>query len=127
MPLKEHAHAPAAAVAAECAADQGRFWDMHHLLFERLDVWAIDESDGALLSLADELELDMGQFSACFNSRQALERVLSDMYDAQGVAQTTPTFIALYGGSGTVFRGSRSVDEFVSILQNLLEQANAGE
>jgi protein-disulfide isomerase len=128
LPLKEHAFAPAAAVAAECAADQSRFWDMHHLLFEQLDAWSTaDEPDAALLALAEGLNLDMEQFSACLGSRQALERVLSDMYDAQGVAQTTPTFIAIYGGKGAVFRGSRPVDEFVPILEDLLEEARAGE
>ena len=126
LPLKEHPHAPAAAVAAECAADQGQFWEMHDLLFERLDSWSTaEEPDAALLALAGELNLDMEQFSACLGSRQALERVLTDLYDAQGVVQTTPSFIAICGGKGTVFRGARPADDFVSLLQGLLEQAQA--
>jgi protein-disulfide isomerase len=126
LPLKEHAHAPAAAVAAECAANQGQFWEMYHLLFETLEQWSnADDPDAEFLALADQLALDMDPFTACFNSRQALERVLSDIYDAQGVVQTTPTFIAIYGGSGAVFRGARPAEEFVSILQKQLEAANA--
>ena len=35
-----HPHAAVAAAAAECAADQGRFWDMQHLLFEKQDEWS---------------------------------------------------------------------------------------
>ena len=128
LPLKEHPQAPVAAVAAECAADQGQFWDMYHLLFEELDQWSTDDdSDSALLALAKASDLDMDVFAVCFNSRQALERVLSDLYDAQGIVQTTPTFIVIYEGAGRVMRGSRPVDQFVPILQNMLEDANVRE
>lgn len=128
LPLKEHAYAPAAATAAECAADQGQFWDMYHLLFESLEGWsAADDPDAALLALAEELELDTDAFATCLGSRQALERVLADLYDAQGVVETTPTFVFLYGGRGNLSRGALPVDQFVRRLEGLLEQANAAE
>jgi protein-disulfide isomerase len=60
LPLREHSQAPAVAVAAECAAGQGQFWEMHDLLFEGLDTWSTAvEPDPALLALAEELNLDM--------------------------------------------------------------------
>lgn len=127
LPLKEHPLAPAAAVAAECAADQGHFWEMHDLLFETLDTWSASETDERLPDLAEQLGLDMDLFTPCFNSRQALERVMSDMYDAQGIVQTTPTFIAIYNGKGTVMRGSRPVAQFASILEKMLSETTAGE
>jgi protein-disulfide isomerase len=128
LPLKEHAQAVTAAVAAECAADQGQFWEMHHLLFENLAQWSTAaDPDAALLALADRLKLDSDQFAACFNSRQALERVMRDLYDAQGVAKTTPTFVFLYGGRGHLSTGALPADQFVRRLEGLLEQARANE
>lgn len=128
LPLKEHAHAPAAAVAAECAAYQDKFWDMHHLLFERLEQWSnAADTDSAFMALAQDLELNMDQFGVCFNSRQALEQVLSDMYDAQGVVQTTPSFVFLFNGRGRLSSGTLPADQFVRRLQGLLDEANAGE
>lgn len=41
FPLTQiHPNAPAAHVAAECAGEQGKFWEMHDLLFEQQDVWS---------------------------------------------------------------------------------------
>lgn len=126
LPLREHANAPAAAVAAECAAEQGQFWEMHHLLFENLEQWsATDNPDLILVNSAEQLGLDVSRFTACLNSRRALERVLDDMYDAQGSVATTPTFVFLYGGRGHLSRGALPVDEFLSRLQDQLDQANA--
>ena len=128
LPLKEHVRAPVASVAAECAADQGQFWEMYDHLFEALDEWSTDDDpDSVLLALAADLELDMDLFAACFNSRQALERVLGDLYDAQGVANVTPSFIVLYGGRGRFLTGARPADEFVATLQTWLDDAKSGE
>jgi uncharacterized repeat protein (TIGR01451 family) len=127
FPLREHAQAAIAAAAAECAADQGRFWEMQHLLYERQKDWSTEAVDSALAGLATELELDADDFKTCLNSRQALERVLHDLYDAQGVVRQTPTFIIVYGGTGTSLRGARPADQFASILEKLLEKANAAE
>lgn len=127
LPLQEHPQAPAAAAAAECAGEQGQFWEMHDLLFEQTEKWAIDDPDTALVQLADELALDSQSFSACLSSRTALERVLADIYDAQNVTNSTPTFIVLYGGQGRATRGARSSAEFMQTLQALLEDAKAKE
>ena len=124
LPLREHAHATTAAVAAECAGRQGQFWPMYHLLFETLTEWSTaDNPDAALLALADQLPLEADPFRVCFNSRQALETVLHDMYDAQGVAQTTPTFIFLVNGRGSVLKGAQPADQFVRRVAGMLEQA----
>jgi protein-disulfide isomerase len=127
LPLREHPHAPAAAAAAECAGEQGMFWEMHHLLYEELDEWSAGEADAALLALADGLDLDAAAFAACFDGRQALERVLDDLYDAQGVASTTPNFVILSGGRGSLMRSSLPAEQFVTTLQSRLEAIKAAE
>ena len=125
LPLQEHPQAAAAAVAAECAGEQGKFWEMHDALFAAVDRWAVDDPDAALAKLAGELKLDSTKFASCLGGRQALERVMADVYDAQGIVSTTPSFIALYGGTGTIYRGATSVDAFQETLQVLLEAAQA--
>ncbi len=124
FPLRIHPRALAAATAAECAADQDTFWPMHDLLFALQDQWADEkieaDVDAALIPLAEELDLDVELFRTCLGSRQALERVLPDMYDAQGVVNSTPTFIFLDGESGTLSKGSKSVDDFSALVTQFL-------
>ena len=123
LPLKEDRQAPAAAAAAECAGEQDRFWEMHDLLFAKRPQWAVENPDAALITLAQEAQLDAGKFAACLQGREGLERVLADLYDAQGVATVTPTFVILYDGQGTLVRGTQPVEKFATILQASLEQA----
>ena len=122
FPLRMHPQAPVAAAAAECAGDQGKFWEMHHLLFERMTQWAQDAPDAALVELGEELKLDRMQFTACLTSRKALERVLRDLYDGQGVVRSTPSFILIANGTGSVMRGARSADQFAAILRKRVEK-----
>ena len=127
LPLKEHPQAPAAAVAAECAGGQGKFWEMHDLLFQKVTDWAVADPDPALIALAGQLKLDIGKLTACLQGRAALERVLADVYDAEGAATVAPTFVILSGGQGTVMRGTQPAGQFATILQNLLDDAKAGK
>lgn len=127
LPLRIHPQAAVAAVAAVCAGQQGQFWEMHHLLFEAIEQWAVDVPEPALEALAGQLKLDEPAFTACLNGRVALERVLGDMYAAQDVAQETPVFVVVYGGAGRILRGSMPVDQFTTVLQSMLEKAIAGE
>jgi protein-disulfide isomerase len=130
FPLQMHPNAPAAAAAGQCAADQGLFWEMHDALFAGQSAWAglpADEIDAALLEIAGGVELaDADAFAVCLASRQALEAVLGDLYDGMGIIDSTPTFVALYNGTGTLVSGSRPAEEFVTLVEGLL-QAAAGE
>jgi protein-disulfide isomerase len=128
FPLRTHPHAPVAAVAAECAGDQGQFWAMHHRLFQRMEQWATsDDPEPALGQLVADLELDRAQFSACLQSRKALERVLHDLYDGQEIGvRNVPTFILYSGGTGHMLVGARSSGQFLALLQRQIESAKAG-
>ena len=88
--------------------------------------WANADAERALLSLAEQLPLDMPQFLNCFNSRKGLERVLKDLYDAQGVVRSTPTFIMISEGQGTVMRRSLPADKFIGLLSGRLKAIEAG-
>ncbi len=124
-----HNRAPAAASAAKCAGDQGKFWPMHHLLFERMEQWSNGEDpDTALTEIAASLGLDKARFAACLASRQALERVLRDLYDGQGIGvRTVPTFVLFRGETPFILVGARPTEQFASVLQRQLERAKAGD
>jgi protein-disulfide isomerase len=127
FPLRMHPHAPAAAAAAECAGDQGKFWAMHHRLFAQMERWSTGEDpDMALVQLAADLELDRAQFTACLMSRKALERVMRDLYDGQGIGvRNIPAFILYDGGTGHMLVGARSPEQFAALLQQQLESAKS--
>jgi protein-disulfide isomerase len=100
FPLTQiHPHALAAAAAAEAAARQGRFWEMHTLLFHRQK--ALDDED--LLAYADELGLDLDRFERDRGGDEVLARIARDVRsgEASGVVRGTPTLFVdgvLYGG-----------------------------
>ena len=126
FPLRMHPHAPAAA-AAECAGDQGKFWVMHHALFERMEEWSgVNDADAALAKIAANLGLESKRFTACLESRKTLERVLRDMYDGQAIGiKSMPTFILFHDGTGHLMTGARSSEQFAATLQQQLENAKS--
>jgi protein-disulfide isomerase len=125
FPLRIHPRAPVAAAAAVCAGDQGKFWEMHHVLFERVERWSTgSDPDAALLQIAAEIKLDGAQFATCLASRRPLEHVLRGLYDGQSVGvRNSPTFILLLGDTATALVGARSAEQFESILKQQLERA----
>jgi protein-disulfide isomerase len=92
LPLTEiHPHALGAAVAAEAAHDQGRFWDMHDLLLAAQDKLERDD----LRTYAATLGLDVERFNAEFASDAQLERITTDVRGAleAGVTGTPALFV----------------------------------
>lgn len=69
FPLSQHANAPKAAEAARCAGDQGQFWRMHDLLYNRQDGWSDNgRAVDLFIGYASELSLDRTAFTTCINS-----------------------------------------------------------
>jgi protein-disulfide isomerase len=90
FPLADiHPHAFAAAAAAEAAALQGRFWDMHELLFHGQKALRDDD----LQRYAAKLELDVARFDQDRFSPQVLRRIRRDVESgiASGAVRGTPT------------------------------------
>jgi protein-disulfide isomerase len=111
FPLTEiHPHALAAAAAAEAAALQGRFWDMHALLFHRQK--ALEDSD--LHGYAAELRLDVGVFDRDRAGAAALGRVRRDVASgtATGEVLGTPTLFI----DGVVHRGGYDAATLLAAL-----------
>ncbi|WP_142686167.1 DsbA family protein [Chitinophaga polysaccharea] len=90
FPLSEaHEYAMDAALAAEAAARQGRFWEMHDALYNR----QAELNNGLLITLAKELELDLHQFREDMEAPKLLSRVEADFESGiRSGVNGTPTF-----------------------------------
>jgi predicted DsbA family dithiol-disulfide isomerase len=90
LPLTDvHPHAQMAAEATEAAGAQGRFWEMHDLLFEHQD--ALRPSD--LVRYAQQLELDVERFRRELRKHEYAGRVARDVESAElSAVSGTPTF-----------------------------------
>lgn len=112
FPLTEiHAHALAASAAAEAAASQDRFWDMHDLLFHRQQ--ALEDRD--LRGYAEELGLDVGAFDRDRGGDRVLERIGRDVEGglATGEVRGTPTLFV----DGAVHLGAYDADTLLEVLR----------
>jgi len=87
-----HPFAQKAAEAAECANDEGKFWEYHDLLFEKQQEWAsADESK--FKDYAKDINLDPGKFDKCLDDDKYADEVKKDFQDgAQAGVQGTPSF-----------------------------------
>ena len=123
FPLNIHPYAPAAGVAAECAAEQGQFWEMHDLLFKNVSAWSISEPNPIFEGLAAELDLDADAYATCLLDEEMMQRVQSDFAEGRQFVQGTPTFIVMFGEQGRIIPGALPAESFVEALQGVLDAA----
>jgi len=105
-----HPHAPAAAAAAEAAALQATFWEMHELLFHRQK--ALEDAD--LQRYAAELGLDVQRFDQDRRSPDVAQRIRRDIDSgiASGEVRGTPTLFI----DGAVHVGGFDTDTLLEVL-----------
>jgi protein-disulfide isomerase len=109
FPLSSHEHAAGAAVAAEAAGAQGKFWEMHDLLFEHQT--ELEPAD--LRRYAESLRLDMARFQTDFEDPELRARVERSRAEGQRVGiNSTPTIYV----NGRELPGSQ-LDELTEYLR----------
>ena len=114
FPLDIHPDAVGAARAAECANEQGRYWQLHDLLFAHQD--ALGKRD--LAGYAQKAGLDMGSYATCLRAPATRARVERDLEDGRRYGVTgTPTFFI----NGRVIRGAQPYAQIKSQLDAALE------
>ena len=96
--VQMHSNAMAAAKAAESAGEQGKFWEMHDLLFENQQAWGDlrhpnPNPEAVFLQFALQLGLDSNKFLQSMRSPATEERVLADVRKGSPIVRGTPTFI----------------------------------
>jgi protein-disulfide isomerase len=96
FPLPGHEHAREAALAAEAAGFQGKFWEMHDTLYKEQSTWSKAPNTRELFeSYAGTLGLNMEEFKKDMDGDKAKERVDSDhaLGDSLGIKVTPTIFI----------------------------------
>lgn len=96
FPLKQiHRNAEASAYAAEAAGKQGKFWEMHDMLYERQKDWSeSNEAKKLFTEYAAELNLDLGRFQADSEAKDIQEKIDASYAEAVRLGlNSTPSFI----------------------------------
>ncbi len=107
-----HQYALHAAYAAEAAGKQGRFWEMHDLLFENQE----NLEDKDLRLYAERLSLDMNKFAKDMDSDEVAKKVQEDiMGGIKSGVNGTPTFFI----NGVRFDGSYQLDSLLEAIEKI--------
>jgi protein-disulfide isomerase len=121
-PLPMHKNTWDASLAAACANDQGKFWEMHDALFANQDRWngeATSRPRGPIGDLAKSVGLDMTKYNACMDADTHRAKIQSHVAEAEKRNITsTPTFVF----NGTVVPSALPYDAFKKYVD---EAANA--
>ena len=113
LPLDMHPYAEPAAEAAEAAASQDKFWEMHDTLFAHQAQMA----PAQLPLLAQGLGLDAARFDADFSRRRYRERIQAPAREAQALgASATPCFFI----NGERYEGDSDRESLTAAVQRYL-------
>ena len=124
LPLAGHTMAVPAAMAAECAEDQGRFWEYHDKVYREQDRRA-REGEVAEFRVNDlkrwaaDLKLDPAAFDACLDSGKYKQEVAADYAAATGVGLNgTPVFFV----NGRALLGAHPFATFQKVIEEELKK-----
>ncbi|MEP6618477.1 MAG: thioredoxin domain-containing protein [bacterium] len=112
FPLDIHKNTWDASLAASCANEQGKFWEMHDLIFANQDKWngeATSRPRGPLGDLAKSLNLDMSKYGSCMDAETHRAQIQANQ--AEGLRRqvnSTPTFVI----ADQVVAGALPFDKF---------------
>lgn len=128
LPLTSiHPNARAAAGAVEAAGLQGKYWEMHNLVFESQNEWSsldTNKRTEAFVSYAESLGLDTARFTTDLNSDAVKKKISFDeaLFKQTGYEKSTPTFV-LNGTQVDSETSSGIVQGDASALKELIERA----
>ncbi|MBI1909563.1 MAG: DsbA family protein [Deltaproteobacteria bacterium] len=115
FPLSFHQDAFKAHEGAQCAADQGKYWEFNKKLFANQRAIKIED----LKKHAQDLKLDMGKFNDCLDSSKYKDEVAKDQIDGEkaGVSGTPAFFI-----NGRLIGGARPFANFKEVIDEELSR-----
>ena len=121
-----HPNAVPASVAAECANEQGKFKQMHDILFERQNQWSNLETIYAMElfnQYASEIQLEQEQFSSCLSTAKYVKEIQNDLNDgrAYGITGTPGFFIGNEKIGFTELKGAQPFESFKKVIDRQLE------
>ena len=124
LPLPSHPQAPAAAQAARCAGEQGKFWEMHESLFANQAALAPPD----LTKRAQALGLDEAKFSECVAAGRYRDNIRRSMSGAErmGINGTPAFLVGVVEANGQIVKvsqvmlGAKDYQEFKAVLDGAL-------
>jgi protein-disulfide isomerase len=125
MPLSQHQHAEITAELAMCAGEQGRFWEMHDVLFATQTEWTpMSRGTDYFRSLARRVGVDTTRIHQCLDSGVMRGLVANDYRRAvDGGARSTPSFFV----GDSLIVGVRPIAQFRAVIANeMRKRATAG-
>lgn len=116
FPLPMHANALAAAQAAEAAGEQGKYFEMHDLLYTHQNDWAdLTDPTAVFENYAQQLHLDMTKFKTAFSDPKITSMLVSQRQQAMDMGLAgTPTFFL----NNRQLPGIPSADELLKLINN---------
>jgi protein-disulfide isomerase len=119
FPLMQiHQNALLAAKATEAAGLQGKFWEMHHMLYAKQKEWSegLNARD-YILQYARSLKLDIPRFTNDLSSKAVEEKILAEYKEGARLdVQGTPTFFL----NGKKLENPRSLEEFQAVIKEAI-------
>lgn len=109
FPLAGHKFSPLAHQSAECANEQGKFWEFHDRLYQDQMVWSVAlDPLSIFLNYAKDLNLNEERFARCLENAEVAGRIQAEKSEGQSWGVTsTPTFFL----NGTMMTGGRQFSE----------------
>lgn len=114
-----HPNAHIAAQAAEAAGMQGKYWEMHNMLYEHQSDWVDSKSPTDIFTgYAQKLGLNLDQFKSDINSSGVVNKVQEDMNDGNSLAiNQTPTFFV----NGEIIDNPASLADFENVIKSAMK------
>ena len=122
FPLPQHKNAKLAATVAEAAGKQGKFWEMHDLIFQNQSDWS-EEKNAAILfaKYAQDIGLDLARFQTDIASDDIKAKIENDYKSGvKAGVNSTPSFFL----NGKKMDNPRNYDEFKNAIEQTLGQSN---
>ncbi len=120
-----HPNAVPASVAAECANEQGKFKQMHDILFEKQNEWSDLETVYAIElfnQYSEQINLEQEQFSSCLSTAKYVKEIQNDLNDGRtyGVTGTPGFFIGNQEIGFVELKGAQPFESFKKVIDRQL-------
>ncbi|MFH1456826.1 MAG: DsbA family protein [Patescibacteria group bacterium] len=114
FPIQSHPLGLPGAIALECAAGQGKFWEMSDLIFNNQDTLA----ESSFVQFATDISLDIDAFNACMSDNPYMDKISGDyqLGISSGVQGTPSSFV-----NGQIVPGALPYESMKKIIDELLK------
>ncbi|SMO63930.1 DsbA family protein [Gracilimonas mengyeensis] len=121
FPLNMHQYAQLASRVAEAARQQGKYQEMHDLIFEGQDQWSRGNAESIFIGYAKDLKLDIEEFREDMNSAEMQRIIMEDKREGLNKnVNSTPTFFI---NGQKLERNPRTYEQFKTIVESYMKQS----